>query len=67
MQNEIEIKVSRVKLYGAYDKWGTYFGTGARLFRAVIDDGADIRTEYIRAADYQSARVYFKSRGKVSR
>lgn len=65
MQNEI--KVSRVKLYGAYDKWGTYFGTGAPLYRVVIDDGEDVRVQYIRAADYQSARALFKSRGKVSR
>ena len=68
MQNEIEIKVSRVRLdAGGYDKRGQYFGTGGRLFRAFIDDGTDIRTEYIRSGDYQSARAYFKSRGKVSR
>jgi hypothetical protein len=68
VENEIEIKVSRVRLdAGGYDKSGCYFGTGARLFRAVIDNGADIRTEYIRSADYQSARAHFKSRGKVSR
>ena len=67
MQNEVEIKVSRVRLYGAYDKWGTYFGVGAPLYRVVIDDGVDIRTEYVRTGDYQSARALFKSRGKVSR
>jgi hypothetical protein len=68
MGSEIEIKVSRVRLdRDGYDKSGCYFGTGARLFRAVIDDGADIRTEYIRSGDYQSARAHFKSRGKVSR
>ena len=60
----IEVKVSRVKLDAqGYNKGGRYFGVGGRLYRAVLDDGLDLRFEYLRAASYQDARSCYKLPG----
>lgn len=64
-------KVSRVKIdRQGYTPTGRYFGTGAPLFSVEQwnDKTGYWREEYIRSADYQSARAHCKSLGwKVSR
>jgi hypothetical protein len=65
----VQCKVSRVKLAGAYARDGRYFGVGAPLFCAEQwDDTGWYREEYFRETDYQSARERCKRLGwKVSR
>jgi hypothetical protein len=65
----VQCKVSRVKLTGGYTRFGVYFGVGAPLFHSEQwDDTGWYREEFFRAGDYQSARELCKSKGwKVSR
>jgi hypothetical protein len=65
----VQCKVSRVKLTGGYTRFGVYFGTGAPLFCAEQwDDTGWYREEYFRDSNYQSARERCKRLGwKVSR
>jgi len=59
------VKVSRVRLDGqGYDRGGRYFGTGPRLYHYEVEQAFyNDDSGYMRAATYQEARSFFKSKG----